>query len=131
MAVISRARKRGLQLTLHDVLQSNSVKELAETAGASVPVSQHEEKTGEYFCLSPIQDLYFRSSDACLDDRHFNQSMTVRITRKVEPDAVKDAIMAVVNQHSMLRARFNKSATGTWQQKITQVRNTALVSIIS
>lgn len=125
MGVISRARKRGLHLTLHDVLQSNSVKELAETAGASIPVSQHEEKTNEYFSLSPIQDLYFRSSDACLGDAHFNQSMTVRVTRMIEPEVIKDAVMAVVNQHSMLRARFNKSPTGKWQQRITDVCTTS------
>lgn len=124
MAVLSRARKQGFSLTLHDVLQSGSIAELAEAAGSSVTLSHHEEKTGEYFRLSPIQDLYFRAPNASHGDAHFNQSITVRVTRRVDPDVVNQAIKAVVSQHSMFRARFSVSEAGEWQQSITDVRET-------
>ncbi|KXG45667.1 AMP-dependent synthetase/ligase [Penicillium griseofulvum] len=119
MAVISRARKQGLVLTLHDILQSRSVKELAQTASSKAPVSQREEKSGEGFALSPVQKLYFQSSDYFKGDARFNQSMTVRIARRCEGEVLKRALKAVISQHAMFRARFSKSSDGTWQQKTT------------
>lgn len=120
--MISRARKQGLKLALHNILQSGSIRELAETAGSSVTVSRQEERTGEYFRLSPIQDLYFRSADAHPSTGHFNQSMTVRVTRRIEPVVIENAVKAIVKQHSMFRARFSKASTGEWRQSITDVR---------
>ncbi|OQE37713.1 hypothetical protein PENCOP_c009G04857 [Penicillium coprophilum] len=119
MAVISRARKQGLVLTLHDILQSRSVKELARTASSKAPVSHREEKSGEGFALSPIQRLYFQSSTAFKGDARFNQSITVRIARRCEGEVLKRALKAVISQHGMFRARFSKSSGGTWQQKTT------------
>jgi hypothetical protein len=125
MAVISRARKQGLNLTLHKVLQSKSIVELTQTAEVKTSSVQVEEKANEYFSLSPIQNLYFKSSRTSSrtfkETGRFNQSMTVRITRKVEPKVIKNALKAIVNQHSMLRARFGRSAVGKWQQRITNV----------
>ncbi|CAI7577277.1 unnamed protein product [Penicillium palitans] len=117
MAVISRARKQGLVLTLHDILQSRSVKELAQTASAKAPVARREEKSGEGFALSPIQRLYFQSSDSFKGAARFNQSITVRIARRCEGEVLKRALKAVISQHAMFRARFSKSNAGTWQQK--------------
>ncbi|EKV21467.1 Nonribosomal peptide synthase Pes1 [Penicillium digitatum] len=117
MAVISRARKQGLVLTLHDILQSRSVKELAQTVSSKVPVARREEKSGEGFTLSPVQLLYFQSSDSFKGTARFNQSITVRIVRRCEGEVLKRALKAVVSQHAMFRARFSKSSDGTWQQK--------------
>ncbi|CAG8213563.1 unnamed protein product [Penicillium olsonii] len=117
MAIISRARKQGLVVTLHDILQSRSVKELAQAAKAKAPVTQREEKSGEGFALSPVQKLYFQSSNAYQGDARFNQSMTVRITRRCEGEVIRRAIKAVVGQHAMLRARFSAATGGIWQQK--------------
>ncbi|KAJ5118135.1 uncharacterized protein N7515_010358 [Penicillium bovifimosum] len=96
MAVISRARKQGLVLTLHDILQSRSVKELAQTAGTKTPVSQREERAGA---------------------ARFNQSITVRIVRRCEGEVLRRALKAVIGQHAMFRARFSTTSDGNWQQK--------------
>ncbi|XHF97288.1 hypothetical protein AWENTII_000881 [Aspergillus wentii] len=119
MSVVSRARKQGFKLALNDVLQSNSITELAKKAGAPAPVVNNKEKTGEYFGLSPIQDLYCKYSSSFKGVGRFNQSMTLRVTRNIESETVRTAIKAVVNQHSMFRARFSKSKDGKWRQKIT------------
>lgn len=125
MAVISRARKQGLLLTLNDILQSHSVKELAQTATAKKPVSaRSEEKSGEGFALSPVQKLYMESSSSFKGAARFNQSITVRISRRVEGEVIRRAIKAVTSQHPMFRARFS-AADGVWQQK------TAAVSLLT
>ncbi|OKP14387.1 Nonribosomal peptide synthetase 1 [Penicillium subrubescens] len=118
MAVISRARKQGLIVTLNDILQSKSVKELAQTATSKTPAaSQREEKSGEGFGLSPVQKLYMQSSTSLMGAARFNQSITVRVARPVEGEVLRRAIQAVTSQHSMLQARFSKGKNAIWQQK--------------
>ncbi|KAJ5587710.1 uncharacterized protein N7459_003475 [Penicillium hispanicum] len=118
MAVISRARKQGLVVTLNDILQSRSVKELAQTASSKAPVVAHrEEKTGQGFGLSPVQKLYMHCSTSFKGAARFNQSITVRISRRVEGEVLRRAIKAVTTQHPMFRARFSKDSSGIWQQK--------------
>lgn len=121
MAVVSKARKQGIEVTLHNVLQSKSITELAAMSGAKTNTAQRKEKSGELFGLSPIQRLYFESATAFDGSARFNQSMTVRITRRINPDALRQAIRAVIERHSMFRARFIKSRVGKWQQKIKDV----------
>lgn len=130
MAVISRARKQGLNLTLHKILQSKSIVELIQAAEVETSSIQVEEKANKYFSLSPIQNLYFKSARTFKETGRFNQGMTVRVTRKVEPNVVKDALKAVARQHSMLRARFSRSANGKWQQRITNVRANQLTDVV-
>lgn len=135
MAVISRARKQGLTVTLNDILQSRSVKELAQTASAKAPVASHrQEKAGEGFDLSPVQRLYMQSTDTYKGAARFNQSITVRVSRRVEGEVLRRAIKAVTSQHSMFRARFNKTVSGTWQQKAASVstpsRTSAFIMLI-
>ncbi|KAJ5698546.1 hypothetical protein N7462_000551 [Penicillium macrosclerotiorum] len=118
MAVISRARKQGLIVTLNDILQSRSVKELAQTASAKAPVtSQREEKSGESFALSPIQKLYMQSSTEFKGTARFNQSITVRISRRVDAEVLRRAINAVTSQHPMFRARFYQDKNSIWRQQ--------------
>ncbi|KAF7594115.1 hypothetical protein BBP40_010114 [Aspergillus hancockii] len=120
MTVISRARKHGLRLTLHNVLQSKSITELALTCTTTIQAVQHKEKSGELFNLSPIQGLYIQSTNEFHGRARFNQSMTVRLTKKTRSDVVNNAVKAVVDRHSMFRARFNKAPGGKWLQQITK-----------
>ncbi|KAJ5107519.1 hypothetical protein N7456_004194 [Penicillium angulare] len=121
MAVISRARKQGLVVTLNDILQSKSVKELAQVATAKAPATPiREEKLGEGFDLSPVQKLYMNSSTSFSGAARFNQSITVRISRRVEGEVIRRAIKAVTSQHSMFRARFDQGKDGKWKQKAAQ-----------
>lgn len=120
--MISRARKQGLIVTLNDILQSKSVKELAQTATAkATAVSLQQEKSGEGFALSPVQKLYMQYSTSLKGAARFNQSITVRISRRVEGEVLRRAMTAVTSQHPMLHARFGKEKNGTWQQKTAAV----------
>ncbi|KAL4782981.1 hypothetical protein BJX76DRAFT_358411 [Aspergillus varians] len=121
MAVVSKARKRGLNLPLNRILQSKTIGELAASCEAKKSQqTKTERESNSLFRLSPIQELFFRSSpDMPKSSARFNQSMTVRLTQRINPGVVEDAVRAVVRKHSMFRARFNKSLDGTWQQRIT------------
>ena len=121
MAVVSKARKQGIEVTLHRVLQSKSVTELAAMSGAKTNIVQRKEKSGELFGLSPIQRLYFESASAFDGSARFNQSMTVRLSQSIKPDTLRQAVRAIIERHSMFRARFIKSHGGRWQQKTMDV----------
>lgn len=122
MAVISKARKQGLILTLNDILRSRSVKELAQSASSKAPAVSHRgDKTGEGFGLSPVQKLYMECSTPSKGAARFNQSITVRISRRVDGEVLRRAIKAVISQHSMFRARFSQDRRGIWQQQIAAV----------
>ncbi|KIA75709.1 nonribosomal peptide synthase [Aspergillus ustus] len=122
MAVVSKARKNGLSLPLNRVLQSKSIEALSLCCEAKAPETQTA-KTKESmapFRLSPIQELFFRYIDtAPKSSDRFNQSVTVRLTRSIQSSMLRNAVQALVQKHSMFRARFSKSADGTWRQRIT------------
>ncbi|KAI2087706.1 hypothetical protein LOZ35_006030, partial [Ophidiomyces ophidiicola] len=119
MSVMSRCRREGISLSLHDVLRCKSILNLVESVGATVSVIQKEEIINEQFGLSPIQRLYFASSNSHSGRERFNQSFSLRFSRQVHSSQLQKAIEAIIGQHSMLRARFSQGASGIWQQMIT------------
>ena len=117
MQLLARCRKEGINITLNQVLRSKSLAHLAESVGAASAFESSVEQTDKPFPLSPIQNFYFKSLGND-NNAHFNQSFTLRLSRHMEPTAVKAALDAIVKCHSMLRARFSKNETGGWQQTI-------------
>ncbi|KAH6703300.1 condensation domain-containing protein [Leptodontidium sp. MPI-SDFR-AT-0119] len=51
----------------------------------------------------------------------FSQSFLLKLSRSVQTRELKRAIETLVGHHSMLRARFAKDSSGTWQQWIPQI----------
>ena len=121
MGVMARCRKEKINLSLQDVLQSKSITQLALRVGSTDFAPQREEKVEELFDLSPIQQMYFQSATSYQGQARFNQSFSLRITRQTEAHDIKRVLESIINQHSMLRARFSKEKSGVWQQQISKV----------
>lgn len=127
MAVVAKARKQGLSVRLQDIIQTQSIDELAKRSNftdqaKAKQVSRPRAVSGAAFSLSPIQELYFQhAANGHKGEARFNQGMTVRLTRKVGSGDVQRAMETVVLRHGMLRARFSKEADGAWKQRITKV----------
>ncbi|KAL2858790.1 hypothetical protein BJX68DRAFT_262327 [Aspergillus pseudodeflectus] len=117
MAIVSHARKEGITLSLHKVLQASSVQLLVEEAEAGVKKINQIEQPNTWFDLSAIQKFYFEYAPKFKGSARFNQSVTLRLPRRVEPAAIENGLTAIVNKHAMLRARFRQS-NGKWQQMI-------------
>ena len=122
MQVMAMCRKEKINFTLSEVLRSRSIHQLSASAKFEGDRVFEDEKLEEQFGLSPIQQLYFqaKAADQQKPNSRFNQSFTLRISRKVDPDNLKASIDTIVDQHSMLRAKFNKGSSGLWQQRITK-----------
>lgn len=121
MSVMARCRNEKMILSLQDVLRSKSITDLASCISRTSIAPQEEETVEELFDLSPIQQMYFEFAGGYEGRKRFNQSCSMRITHHIGLREIQQAIEYIVAQHSMLRARFSKNSSGTWQQRITKV----------
>lgn len=122
MQVLSKARERGITTTVHDILRSRSIPDLATRSRFKGIAANSEDDskalatvTDEPFPLLPIQRFFFNTQPSA--NQHFNQSFIVRLTRTFTAQQVQTALTTTVKHHPMLRARFLHSDDG-WKQKI-------------
>ncbi|PGH20058.1 hypothetical protein AJ80_03708 [Polytolypa hystricis UAMH7299] len=122
MQVVSRCRSLKIELSVRDIIQSKSLSEVAVRA-KTVDASRInvEEEYDTMFPLSPIQQLYFeqvvRATEATTSDHHYNQSILLRLMKRVPEGNVTNAFRTIVKSHSMLRARF-ALRDGEWMQSV-------------
>ena len=116
MQVMSSCRAQDLGVTVQEIIQSKSIAHLAQCVTLPETSSYEEELVDVPFDLSPIQKLYFE----CGGDKknHFNQSVMLRFSRKINHKVIINALNSIVETHSILRARFTTNNAGTWQQTI-------------
>ncbi|KAL4757180.1 uncharacterized protein BDW70DRAFT_163771 [Aspergillus foveolatus] len=117
MGIVSHARKQGINLSLHKILQATSVKDLTKDAEPETRKVSQGERANTWFDLSAIQKLYFQYATHYKGSARFNQSITLRLSRHVEPAVIENGLRAVTNKHAMLRARFRQSDR-TWEQMV-------------
>ena len=122
MQLLALCRKKNIQFTLSDVLRSKSLRYLASKCRIQAAITHQEESFDQNFELSPIQQMYFDLQGHVGDIRtsRFNQSFLLKLSCPVKTLDLKHAIETLVGHHSMLRARFSKSSSGLWQQRIPQ-----------
>ncbi len=117
MMVQSRCKKNSIGISVQDILRAKSLRHLATFAGTVGQSAKEVEVVEQDFDLSPIQSLYFESPNR---KGYFNQSVFVRLTKAFQPGVLHQVTKAIVNRHSMLRARFRLSAfDDEWKQRIT------------
>ncbi|KAI4211729.1 MAG: hypothetical protein LQ351_005503 [Letrouitia transgressa] len=112
----SQCRTEGLGVTVQDIIRCPSISDLATRVTLPQNLFNANEEYGKTFDLSPMQRLFFDWVGSEID--HFNQSVAVKFARTTSPDKVSAAIKALINTHSMLNARFEKSEAGKWTQKL-------------
>lgn len=119
MTCIGMCKKRGLALSVQEVLRSKSIRDLASRARAIDHATTYQEAVDQPFELSPIQILHFGVRKE--DQGHFNQGIVTRLNNPVDEHVLRQAIETLVSRHSMLRARFDDSGRATAsKQRITQ-----------
>ncbi|KAF5023771.1 hypothetical protein F66182_4164 [Fusarium sp. NRRL 66182] len=117
MQVMSECKKRGLGLTVSHIIGCKSISALALHVKGIDRISALQETVEAPFELSPIQKLYFSRPNH--DQGHYNQSFLLRTSRHIPESDMRRAIETVIRRHSMLRARFSQTASGEWQQRVT------------
>ncbi|KAK1759075.1 non-ribosomal peptide synthetase [Echria macrotheca] len=123
MQVMAKCRTLGIQVNVHDIIHCKSIHHLAVKLGVQKPHRPAAVANEDHhdFDPSPIQQLYFdvaHNGDS-RTERQFNQSILLRLRKGVDPQQFARGIQALVETHSMLRARFRRNGTGVWRQRIT------------
>jgi non-ribosomal peptide synthase protein (TIGR01720 family) len=118
MQVQARCKSAGLGVTVQDIIRAKSIDELASKVSSVRETTPQDEATERRFNLSPIQKFFF---DTVGDDFvRFNQSGPVlRLSRKFPHEDIERAASSITKAHSMLRARFDRTAGKSWSQRIT------------
>lgn len=127
MQVVTRARAQGIAVRVQDILGLQTIAELGLVAKFTIASTlAREDEVGKIFDLSPMQQMYFQMGGHNHDSR-FNQSFFLRLTRRVDPQSVKQAAETLVRQHSMLRARFVRDSDGKWSQMVSKDTSSSYV----
>lgn len=121
MQLRTKLRAAGIDLSVRDILQAKTLKYLTTNITLSSTAAK-EETLGELFELSPIQRLFFETAGPApgSNKSHFNQTLLLKVNRRIEASMLREAVQAIVGRHSMLRARFCRNEQGDWFQYLTK-----------
>lgn len=117
MQVMSECKKRGLGLTVSQIIASKSISTLALQVKNVERQLVFKEILEQPFELSPIQKLYFSRPNHA--QGHYNQSFLLRTNQRIAEPDLRKAIDTLIRRQSMLRARFSQDPGGQWQQRVT------------
>ncbi|KAJ5347939.1 acetyl-CoA synthetase-like protein [Penicillium brevicompactum] len=131
MQVVAQAKNAGLFMNMQDLFKYRTIGQLAghisqmtPQGGAEVNRPEQLEIFDKAVDLSPIQQMYFDFAPE--NPNLFVQSLMLRLGRAdLDGQTITRAFDAVVETHSMLRARFKQSPDGKWTQSIPRNTNGA------
>ncbi|KAF2181844.1 amino acid adenylation [Zopfia rhizophila CBS 207.26] len=114
MQLRAKGQAAGISLTVRDILTCESISHLVvEAKFLSEEGAGFEEITGQPFPLTAWQQTLIESYGE-------NQTLLIRLALSTTVPKLVRAIEALVQQHSMLRARFTHDSQGQWSQIITK-----------
>lgn len=128
MQVHSQLRKMHLSADFKYIISTASLFDVANTLerleDGLEPIALPEERMLEPFALSPMQSYYAQyalgeDELSRSTNRNFNFTFNFTFDASIPMGAIEDALKAVVERHSMLRARFYIDKAGQWKQIIT------------
>ncbi|GAA3437548.1 hypothetical protein GCM10018954_071620 [Kutzneria kofuensis] len=112
--VVAELAKAGWHTTTQDIFRHQSIEQLAPTVSERRAEAPEEPGTGP-MPLTPIQRWFFDRFTERPD--HFTMPRFVELVPGVDPNAVRAAVQAVLEQHEVLRTRAEQVA-GEWRLRI-------------
>jgi amino acid adenylation domain-containing protein/non-ribosomal peptide synthase protein (TIGR01720 family) len=113
--MVTRARRRGVEVTPRQVFQYQTIAELASVAerGGAAPAPVEQGRVTGAVPLLPIQAWHLEQGQPA--PGHYNQSFLFALAPSVSDAALQTALHAVLEHHDALRLRFRR-AGGGWEQ---------------
>ena len=124
LQVVSRARRAGIHFSPKDLFEAQTVAKLATLAstGNTDQVIEQHALAGPT-ALLPVQQHFFERDIP--ERHHWNQAVLLRPGNALKPQALEQALQALVLHHDSLRLTFHERAQG-WQasyRSISQQQN--------
>ncbi|KAF2814013.1 amino acid adenylation [Mytilinidion resinicola] len=115
MQLRAKGQAQGISLSVRDIITCESISHLAMQAKFfEEGVNGVEEVVGKPFPLTNWQQLCVQSTTVQA------QTIVLRLAESTTVPKLVRAIEALIQQHSMLRARLTRNAEGSWRQIITK-----------
>ncbi|MGC5568949.1 condensation domain-containing protein [Streptomyces sp. FR-108] len=124
--VVARAREFGIHVTVAQLFDHQTVAGLATVAASRNTAEAEQGLVVGDFPLSPIQHWFFEQE--LREPAHFNQSMLLEVTGRLEPDLLRVAMASVLEQHDALRSRFVREGDG-WVGRLMAAEPADLVRV--
>ncbi|MEZ4868995.1 MAG: amino acid adenylation domain-containing protein [Caldilineaceae bacterium] len=112
--VVAKARQQGLQLTVQQIFQHQTIAGLATVAQVAAAPQAEQAAISGPVPLTPVQQWFFAQAPA--EPHHFNQSVLLTTAPTLQSGVLEAALQALVTHHDALRLSFRQTASG-WQQE--------------
>lgn len=113
MQIIARAAQAHLRITLRQIFQQQTIKELAGVVSTSMLLLAEQGLVEGLLPLTPIQHWFFALP--LEEPHHWNQSALLQLAGQIDSDILEKAIGTLLMHHDALRLRF-RLYKGQWQQ---------------
>ncbi|KAH4995987.1 hypothetical protein HBI29_000680 [Parastagonospora nodorum] len=117
MQAVGKARDLEINLQVSDIIKLHTIRRISAAikSRSHSKTSQKLTTEGTRFALAPNQQWYLEHHriEYC-----FDAPFLLAFTRVITPEELQAAIRAIVQKHSMLRARFTKTASDVFEQCI-------------
>jgi len=113
--MVSRARRRGLELTPNMVFESQTIAEQALVVQTDSGITSEQEIVSGPVALTPIQSWFFEQAFA--EPGYWNQAVMLEVQADLGVNLLEQALRHVVSHHDLLRARFSTTGAG-WEQSL-------------
>jgi amino acid adenylation domain-containing protein/non-ribosomal peptide synthase protein (TIGR01720 family) len=112
--VLSRMRRLG-HVIPKDIFNYQEIASISDAIERGISNAPEEQRVlSGPFGLVPIQSWYLQREQA--DVSHFNQSVLLKIDKKITAEVLQAALDSLMLQHDALRLLFEKN-TGVWRQE--------------
>ncbi|WP_437766162.1 amino acid adenylation domain-containing protein [Sorangium sp. So ce281] len=109
--LVARARERGIHFTPRDLVENQTVAELARVVRSAPQAPVSAGPGAGPVVTTPIQRWFF--AQALPEPHHYNQSLLLEVPGDIDADALHAALRALVEHHDALRMRFAPSGEAT------------------
>jgi amino acid adenylation domain-containing protein/non-ribosomal peptide synthase protein (TIGR01720 family) len=113
LQVIARAKQAGIQLTLKQLFQNQTIAQLAAVADTTPTIHADQGMVLDHVSLTPIQRWFFEQNS--VDPHHFNQAILLEVRQALTPALLARVVQHLLVHHDALRLRFEQRESG-WQQ---------------
>jgi amino acid adenylation domain-containing protein/non-ribosomal peptide synthase protein (TIGR01720 family) len=111
--IVARAREAGLDLTLRQLFQNQTVAELAAVAGTEARARAEQGILDGEVPLMPVQHWFFEQQP--VDAHRFNQAALMETSGGLDAALLEHAVERLLAHHDALRLRFRRQGA-TWKQ---------------
>lgn len=109
--LVARARERGIHFTPRDLVENQTIAELARVARSESREPVADGPGAGPVVTTPIQRWFF--AQALPEPHHYNQSLLLEVPGDIDAEALHAALRALVEHHDALRMRFTPSGEAT------------------